>query len=341
MRDHSPGATPPPGAAPRLGAACAVALMLAPAPAVLADPLPSWNPTASEAAIIDFVERVTDPASDDFVPEADRIAVLDNDGTLWSEQPLYFQGAYALQRLQEKAEDDPSILTSDTLKAAAAGDMAGVMAGGQEGLVEILNVSHSGMSVDEFKAEAREWLTTAEHPTSGLTYAEMTFQPMTELLRYLRDEGFTTYIVSGGGVDFIRSISQEAYGIPPAQVVGTEGTTQYAVVDGVPSLLKAGGISFIDDKEGKPVGIERFIGQRPILAAGNSDGDFAMLEWTTSGDGPAFGLLVHHTDADREFAYDRDSSMGRLAEGLDQAADRGWTVVDMKNDWSRVWSGDE
>ena len=308
--------------------------------AALADPLPSWNPTRTEAAIIDFVTRVTDPASGDFVPEEQRIAVFDNDGTLWSEQPMYFQGLYALQRLQEKAKADPSILTSDPLKAAAAGDMKGVMAGGQAGLVEILNVSHAGMTVDDFKAAAHAWLTPEKHPTSGLTYAEMTYQPMLELLVYLRDNGFRTYIVSGGGADFMRSIAREAYGIPAWQVIGSEGSTKYEVAeDGTLSLMKKGGITFIDDNVGKPVGIETHIGQRPIFAAGNSDGDFQMLEWTTSGDGPRFGLIVHHTDAKREFAYDRDSPFGKLARGLDEADARGWTVVDMANDWSRVWSG--
>ncbi len=323
--------------------AIAVSLVFGPlfATMALADPLPSWNPTATEAAIIEFVERVTDPASEDFVPEAERIAVFDNDGTLWSEQPLYFQGLYALQRLREKAEADSSILTSDTLRAAAAGDMKGVMAGGDEGLVEILNVSHSGISVDGFKADALDWMTTERHLTSGLTYAGMTFQPMTELLRYLRDEGFSTWIVSGGGVDFIRAVSKSAYGIPPSQVVGSEGTTKYEVTDGVPGLMKTGGISFIDDKAGKPVGIERSIGARPIFAAGNSDGDFQMLEWVTAGEGPRFGMLLHHTDAEREFAYDRDSSVGKLVDGLEQADERGWVVVDMANDWSRVWTGDQ
>ncbi len=317
-----------------------LACAIAPA-AALADPLPSWNATAAEAAIVAFVERVTDPASDDFVPEVQRIAVFDNDGTLWSEQPLYFQALYALDRLREKAAADPSILTSDLLRAAAEGDMATVMAGGHEGLVEILDVSHSGTTVEAFQADARDWLTTATHPTSGLTYAEMTYQPMLELLVFLRDRGFATYIVSGGGIDFMRSVAMEAYGIPPWQVVGSEGATSYAVVDGVPTLNKAGGISFIDDGEGKPVGIERRIGQRPIFAAGNSDGDLAMLEWTTAGDGPRFGMIVHHTDGAREFAYDRDSPVGRLADALDQADDRGWTVVDMARDWSRIWSGGE
>jgi hypothetical protein len=216
--------------------------------------------------------------------------------------------------------------------------MEGMMAGGMEGLLEIINVSHAGITPEDFEASAEEWLTTATHPTSGLTYAQMTFQPMLELLSYLRDEDFTTWIVSGGGIDFIRAIADDAYGIPPWQVVGSEGTTTYAVSDdGTPTLTKDGGLSFNDDKEGKPVGIMRHIGQRPIFAAGNSDGDFAMLEWTTAGDGPRFGLLVHHTDAEREFAYDREGHIGVLNRGLDEAAGRGWLLVDMAEDWEQVW----
>jgi phosphoglycolate phosphatase-like HAD superfamily hydrolase len=310
--------------------------LCAPASA-LADPLPSWNDGAAKTAIIEFVEGVADPGSDRFVPEDARIAVFDNDGTLWSEQPLYFQALYALDVLREKADADPSILTSDELEAAAAGEMQGMMAGGMEGLVEVVDVSHAGIAVEDFKDDAHTWLTTATHPTTGLTYAAMTFQPMLELLGYLRDQDFTTYIVSGGGVDFIRAISDEAYGIPPWQVVGSEGSTTYAVTDGTPTLTKEGGVSFVDDKEGKPVGIMRHIGQRPIFAAGNSDGDFAMLEWTTAGDGPRFGMLVHHTDAEREFAYDREGHIGVLDRGLDEAGDRGWLVVDMAEDWEQVW----
>lgn len=318
-----------------------IALCLAMPFAALADPLPSWNPTATEVAIIDFVSRVTDPGSDDFVPEQDRIAVFDNDGTLWSEQPMYFQGLFALDALREKAAADPSILDSDALRAASAGDMQAVMAGGMQSLVEIIDVSHAGLPVDAFKAAAHEWLTTAAHPTTGLPFASMTYQPMLELLLYLRDNGFRTYIVSGGGVDFMRSISAEAYGIPPWQVIGSEGATTYVDTGETPVLMKEGGVGFVDDKAGKPVGIDRFIGQRPIFAAGNSDGDFEMLDYVTAGEGPRFGMIVHHTDAAREFAYDRDSAFGRLSEALDVAPERGWTVVDMAADWSRVWTGAE
>ena len=280
---------------------------------------------------------MTDPDADTYVTPADRIAVFDNDGTLWAEQPAYFQLLYALDILREKAKADPSILTSDVLKAAAEGDMEGMMANGAEGLIEIVDVSHSGLTVGAFKASAHEWLTTEKHPKTGMAYAEMIYQPMLELLRYLRDEGFRTYIVSGGGVDFIRAIADEAYGIPPHQVVGSEGNTSYELVDGVPALMKDGGVSFIDDKAGKPVGIMRHIGKRPIFAGGNSDGDFQMLEWTTTGSGPRFGLLIHHTDAEREFAYDREGHIGVLNKGQDEAEARGWLLVDMAKDWNRIW----
>lgn len=317
---------------------CAVCVSLFPLSA-LTDPLPSWNDSASKTAIIRFVETVSNPDSDGYVPEPDRIAVFDNDGTLWSEQPGYFQLLYALDILRQKAEADPSILTSDVLKAAVAGDMEGMMAGGLDGLLEVINISHGNISSEDFKASAREWLTIATHPTSGLTYGEMTYQPMVELLAYLRDEDFATYIVSGGGIDFIRAIADDAYGIPPWQVVGSEGNTSYVLADDVPMVMKDGGISFVDDKEGKPVGIMSHIGQRPIFAGGNSDGDFQMLEWTTAGDGSRFGLIIHHTDAEREFAYDREGHIGVLNRGLDEADARGWTVVDMANDWNRVWTG--
>jgi phosphoglycolate phosphatase-like HAD superfamily hydrolase len=320
--------------------AAATIVTLSPPLSALADPLPSWNDTETKAAIIAFVDKVTNPGSGDFVPARDRIATFDNDGTLWAEQPVYFQALYALDVLREKAANDPSILATDVLKAAAEGDLDTVMASGIEGLLEVINVSHAGITVDAFQADAYEWLTTATHPTSGKTYAGMVYQPMLELLSYLRDEGFATYIVSGGGIDFIRSFADEAYGIPPWQVVGTEGTTTFAVEEGGAVLNKDGGVTFIDDKEGKPVGIIRHIGQRPIFAAGNSDGDFEMLEYTTGGDGASFGLIVHHTDAEREFAYDRDSHIGELERGLDEGPERGWLIVDMAQDWAKVFPSD-
>ncbi|WMS44555.1 HAD family hydrolase [Acuticoccus sp. MNP-M23] len=304
-----------------------------------ADPLPSWNDGDAKAAIVEFVESVTDAAADTYVTPADRIAVFDNDGTLWAEQPVYFQFLYALDKLKEMAAADPSILTSDLLKSAAAGDMKAIAASGTEGMLEIAMVSHSGMATDDFKASVRSWLDTARHPETGMAYDRMIYQPMLELLAYLRDEDFRTFIVSGGGIDFIRVFSQEAYNIPPDQVIGTSGNARYEVADGTPAIMKDPGIFFIDDKEGKPVAIESRLGKRPILAAGNSDGDFQMLEWTTAGDGPRLGLIVHHTDAEREFAYDRDGAVGKLARGLDEAGTRGWLLVDMQDDWATVWPG--
>jgi hypothetical protein len=322
----------------RAAFSCALAVSFLAFPA-LADPLPSWNDTDAKAAIIAFVEGVTDPASADYVTPSDRIAVFDNDGTLWAEQPVYFQLFFALDRLRELAAADPSILTSDTLRAAAEGDLQGALAGGEAGLLEIVTTSHSGLSVDAFEEAVSAWLETARHPVTGLPYDQMTYQPMLELLGYLRDEDFDTYIVSGGGIHFMRAFAEEAYGIPPENVIGSAGKTSYAVVDGVPTILKDPGIAFIDDKAGKPVGIDTHIGKRPIFVAGNSDGDFEMLEWATAGDGPRFGMIVHHTDAAREWAYDRDSHVGQLARGLDEGPDRGWLIVDMANDWARVYSG--
>jgi hypothetical protein len=312
------------------------ALAIAAAP-LFADPLPSWNDTPAKAAIVAFVDSVTDPASADYVTPADRVAVFDNDGTLWAEKPVYFQFLFAIDRLKAMAAADPSILTSDTLRAAAAGDIAGVLADGEKGLLEIVMVTHSGLSVDAFEAEVQDWMATARHPETGRPYARMTYQPMLELLSYLREEDFETYIVSGGGIDFMRAFTDRVYGIPPQNVVGSSGKSSYAVVDGVPMIMKDPGIAFIDDKEGKPLGIDSHIGKRPIFVAGNSDGDFEMLEWATAGEGPRFGMIVHHTDAAREWAYDRDSHVGRLSAALDAAPAKGWLVVDMANDWRIVW----
>ncbi len=302
---------------------------------VLADPLPSWNDTDTKERIIGFVDAVTDPAGDDFVPAADRIAVFDNDGTLWAEQPVYFQLIYAMDRL---AQADPATLTTPALEAAAAGDMAGVMAEGEEGILQVIDATHAGMSVEAFQADVAEWLATSTHAQTDMAYTDMTYQPMVELLRYLRDEGFVTYIVSGGGVHFIRAFAEDAYGIPPRQVIGSQLESEYRVTDAGAEIVKSPGVVFIDDKEGKPIAIDRIIGARPILAGGNSAGDFAMLEWTTAGDGPRLGLLVHHTDGERAFAYDRDSHVGRLERGLDEGPGRGWVIVDMAQDWSRIWT---
>ncbi|RIA45417.1 HAD family hydrolase [Dichotomicrobium thermohalophilum] len=319
----------------RYALAAGAALCLSVMP-LLADPLPSWRDTEAKARIVAFVESVTDPASDQYVTPPDRIAVFDNDGTLWAEKPFYFQLLYAIDRVREKAEADPSILNSDALKAAANGDVEGLLAHGKEGLLEVLAVSHSGVSVDAFQADVRDWLESTRHPTTGMAYNEMLYQPMLELLAYLRDEDFSTWIVSGGGVHFIRAFAAEAYGIPPHQVVGSVGPADYEA-NGAPAILKEPGIFFINDKAGKPLAIDSRIGKRPIFAAGNSDGDFQMLEWTTAGDGPRFGMIVHHTDGAREFAYDRESPVGKLVRGLDEGPDRGWLIVDMAEDWGRVW----
>ncbi len=313
---------------------CALALLCTPA---LADPLPSWRDTETKAAIVGFVEAVTDPGSPDYVTQSDRIAVFDNDGTLWAEQPVYFQLLYAIDRLQAAAEADPSVLTNDTRRAAAGGDLAGALAGGEEGLIDLLAVSHAGLSVEAFQTDVAGWLESAVHPQTGQPFQAMVYQPMLELLRYLRDEGFQTWIVSGGGVHFIRAFAADAYGIPPWQVVGSAAPTAFEMVEGAPTLLKQPGIRFIDDKAGKPVGIDAQIGQRPIFAGGNSDGDFEMLDYVTAGDGPRFGLIVHHTDAEREFAYDRDSHVGQLVRGLDEGPGKGWVIVDMAADWDRIW----
>jgi phosphoglycolate phosphatase-like HAD superfamily hydrolase len=302
-----------------------------------ADPLPSWSDTDAKARIVEFVAGVTDAAAETYVTPADRIAVFDNDGTLWAEKPVYFQLLFAIDRLRGMAEEDPSVLTSDVLRAAAEGDMETVAAAGTEGLLEIVSTTHSGMTVDAFVDDARAWFETARHPGTGMAYDAMVYQPMLELLSYLRDEDFTTYIVSGGGLHFVRAFAEEAYGIPPNQVVGTTGNASYEVVDGVPQIAKDPGIFFIDDREGKPLAIDARIGKRPILAAGNSDGDFQMLEWTTAGEGPRLGMLVHHTDGAREFAYDREGHVGVLARGLDEAEERGWLLVDMAEDWEQVW----
>ncbi|WP_170608683.1 HAD family hydrolase [Ruegeria arenilitoris] len=305
----------------------------------LGDPLPSWNNNEAKKQIIEFVAAVTDPSDPDYVTPAQRIAVFDNDGTLWAEQPVYFQFIFAMDRLANLAKDDPAILSTPALQAAAKGDLDTVLQGGHDALIEVVNASHSGVTVDEFQADVAEWLDIARHPSTGLPYNQMTYQPMVELLSYLRDEGFKTFIVSGGGLHFMRVFAEDAYGIPPEQVLGTYGETTFDTTNGQPVIAKAPGIAFVDDKEGKPINIERTIGRRPIIAAGNSDGDFAMIEWTTAGDGRRLGILVHHTDAKREWAYDRESPVGKLVEGLEKGPEMGWVLVDMANDWSRIYTG--
>ncbi len=301
------------------------------------DELPSWNAGSTKSAIVAFVTRVTTPGAA-FVPAPERIAVFDNDGTLWSEQPIYFQFAFAIDRVKALAPTHPEWKTQAPFSAVLGGDMNGVAAAGEKGLVELIMATHTGMSTDDFAAAVGEWVRTAKHPRFNRPYTDLVFQPMLELLAYLRHNGFKTYIVSGGTVEFMRAWTERVYGVPPEQVIGTTFETTYQARAGAPPLLmRDPKIDFIDDGPGKPVAINRFIGRRPIAAFGNSDGDLQMLQWTTVGTGPRFGLLVHHTDADREWAYDRASSIGKLDKALDAAGTAGWTVADMKRDWHVIY----
>lgn len=305
-----------------------------------AEELRSWKDTPTRAAILAFVEKVTKEGSPDFVEPEARIAVFDNDGTLWSEQPIYVQLAFAADRVRALAPEHPEWKEQEPFASLLAGDLAGVAASGHEGLLELLAATHSGMTAPEFEATVTSWLETARHPKYGRSYLECVYQPQLELLAFLREKGFRTFIVSGGGVDFMRPWTQDVYGIPPDQVVGSSLRAKYEVRNGTPVIVKLSEVEFIDDEAGKPVGIHRFIGRRPILAFGNSDGDFEMLEYTTAGPGPRLGLLLHHDDAEREAAYDRESHVGRLARGLDEAERRGWLVVSVKSDWRRVFPPD-
>jgi hypothetical protein len=298
-----------------------------------ADPLASWNDTASKKAIVNFVEKTTRQGSPDFVPPPERIATFDNDGTLWSEQPMYFQLFFALDRVKEMAPQHPEWKNKEPFASLLKGDVEAALAGGDKSILEIVMATHAGMTTTEFEKIVKDWIATARHPRTKRRYTEMIYQPMLELLAYLRANDFKTFIVSGGGIEFMRPWTEAVYGIPPEQVVGSSIKTQFEMRSDGPVLVRLPKINFIDDKEGKPVGINAHIGRRPIAAFGNSDGDLQMLQWTTAGDGARFALLVHHTDADREWAYDRKSHIGKLDKALDEANAKGWTVVDMKKDW--------
>jgi phosphoglycolate phosphatase-like HAD superfamily hydrolase len=302
-----------------------------------ADSLPSWAEGKTKQSIMDFVAAVTTPGSPNFVPVTDRIAVFDNDGTLWAEQPLYFQLMFAIDRVKTLAPQHPEWQTKEPFASLLKGDAKAALAGGEPAIMQILVATHTGMTTDEFEQIVRDWITTARHPTTKRLYTEMVYQPMLELLAYLRANGFKTFIVSGGGADFMRVFAERIYGIPPAQVVGSTGKLQFEFRDGKPVLVKLAAMELVDDGNGKPVGIHQFIAQRPIAAFGNSDGDLEMLQWTFAGPGKSFCLYVHHDDAVREWAYDRNSSIGRLDKGLDQAQAHGWTVVSMKNDWKSIF----
>jgi len=304
------------------------------------DPLPSWSDTAPKQAVVAFVEKVTEEGSPDFVPPAERIAVFDNDGTLWPENPVPFQLAYALDALKQHVKEKPELGQDPMVAAALKGDFATLLAGRHhDGLLRIIALTHAGMTTDEFVQSVEKWLSTARHPRYAQPYDQLTYKPMQELLAYLRANGFKTFIVSGGGADFMRVWSERVYGIPPQQVVGSSSRTKYELRATGPVLIKTTDYLFVDDKEGKPVGIHEIIGRRPIACFGNSDGDKAMLEYTTiNNPRPSFGLIVHHTDADREYAYDANpQSSGKLVEALRDAPQRGWTVVDMRNDWKQVF----
>ena len=307
------------------------------ATAQTADPLSSWNDGKAKQSIIEFVAKVAKQGSPDFVPPAERIAVFDNDGTLWSEQPMYFQLIFAIDRVKALAPEHPEWKDKAPFSSLLKGDVKAALAGGEHAILEIIMATHAGMTTAEFEQIVKAWITTAKHPTTKRPFTEMIYQPMLEVLAYLRTNGFKTFIVSGGGIEFMRPWTEKVYGIPPEQVIGSSIKTKFEMQDGRPVLLRLPELNFFDDKEGKPVGINQHIGRRPIAAFGNSDGDLQMLQWTTVGQGPRFALYVHHTDGEREWAYDRKSSIGRLDKGLDEAQAKGWTVVDMKRDWKFIY----
>jgi phosphoserine phosphatase len=302
------------------------------------DPLPSWNEGPNKLAIISFVREVTKEGGPNFVPAPQRIATFDNDGTLWSEQPVYFQFAFALDRVKALGPQHPEWKTQQPFQGVLEGDLKAVIASGEKGLAELIMATHTGMTTDEFTRTVFDWLITAKHPTKKRFYTDLVYQPMLELLAYLRQNDFKTFIVSGGTVEFMRAFAEKVYGIPPEQIVGTSFVTKFQTgSSGIPILMREPKIDFIDDGPGKPVGIQKFIGRRPILAFGNSDGDQQMLEWTAAGNGMKLMGLVHHTDATREWAYDRESKIGKLNSALDEATSRKWVVVDMQRDWRVVY----
>jgi phosphoglycolate phosphatase-like HAD superfamily hydrolase len=313
-----------------------VAALLSTAMVRAADPLPSWNDTAPKKAIVAFVEKVTKEGSPDFVPVAERIATFDNDGTLWAEQPMYFQFFFVIDRVKALAPKHPEWKEKEPFASLLKGDMKGVAASGEKGAMEMMAATHTGMTTEEFSKTVTDWIRTAKHPKTGRLYTEMVYQPMLELLAYLRANGFKTFIVSGGGIEFMRPWAEKTYGIPPEQVVGSSGKLKFEMRDGSPVLVKLPEVHLIDDKEGKPVGIQQHIGRRPIAAFGNSDGDLQMLQWATAGRGARFALIVHHTDAEREWAYDRTSHIGKLDKAWDEASAKGWAIVSMKDDWATI-----
>ena len=312
-------------------------LCLLPSAKAQNDPLPSWNNTTPRQTIIDFVRRVTRQGSPDFVPVDQRIATFDNDGTLWVEKPVPVQLFFVIDRVHQLAPKHPTWKTTQPFKGVLEGDMKAAAATGEKGLIQLMAATHTGMTTDEFQKIVTDWIATAQHPRFKRPYTQCVYQPMLELLAYLRSNGFKTYIVSGGGIEFMRPWTERVYGVPPEQVIGSSAKTKFEIVNGQPVIMRLPEINFIDDKEGKPVGINQYIGRRPIAAFGNSDGDLQMLEWTAAGPGPRLMLLVHHTDAVREYAYDRQDKLARLDKALDEAEAKGWIIVDMKNDWKTIF----
>jgi len=313
------------------------ALLLFSVPAWAADPLPSWNNTAPKQAIIKLVKEVTNPHSPGFVPAADRIATFDNDGTLWAEQPVYFQYFYILDRLKALSPQHPEWQTQEPFASLLKGDLETALSGGNEAAATLMLATHTGFTPEQFKQSVQNWIAKARHPQSNRLFTEMVYQPMRELIAYLQANGFKTYIVSGGDIDFMRPWTQKAYSIPPEQVIGTSVKMKFELNNGVAQLVGAPEINFVSDVEGKPIGINQYIGKRPTAAFGNSDGDLPMMQWTASGKGPHLCLYVHHTDGVREWAYDRKSPVGRLDQGLDEALAKGWTIASMKDDWKVIF----
>ena len=301
------------------------------------DPLVSWNAGKTKTAIIDYVNDVTNAESANFISIPDRIATFDNDGNLWSEQPAYFQLFFAIDRVKALAPEHPEWKTVQPFKAVLENDMAALVKQGEHGLIQLVMATHAGNTTEEFEGYVKDWISTAKHPTKNVGYDKLVYQPMLELLQYLRANDFKTYIVSGGGVDFMRAIVTEVYGIPAEQIIGSRIKTQFDYNNGDPEIIRIAELDFIDDKEGKPLNIQKIIGKKPVFASGNSDGDLQMLQWTASNKHKSFMLYVHHTDSIREWAYDRDSHIGRLDKGLDEANKKGWTVIDMEKDWKIIY----
>jgi phosphoglycolate phosphatase-like HAD superfamily hydrolase len=305
--------------------------------AIPSDPLPSWNEGSTKQAILDYVMDVTDRESENFIPVSERIATFDNDGNLWSEQPAYFQLLFAVDRIKALAPDHPEWKTQQPFKAVLEDDMNELAEQGVPGILKLVMASHAGMTTAEFEAIVKEWLAKSKHPRFDKPFTDLVYQPMLELLDFLRDNDFKTFIVSGGGIEFMRPWVEEVYGIPPDQVVGSSIKTEFDYNDGKPVIRRLPEMDFIDDKEGKPIGIHKFIGKKPVFASGNSDGDLQMMQWTASNKYRSFMLYLHHTDGDREWAYDRESHIGRLDKGLNEAEEKGWTVIDMKKDWKGIY----